>query len=469
MESTSKDTLSRFDSIRDGIRLIWRRSQFEGLLKTIQDGNSTLRKLLTNGVDREVEVARQSQSRGRYFELARQCSKSVLYALESSISCPCRPAHSLNLKLPSLSSYPIPEDDDQGIIKGIIFEVAFVFAAMDKKGKGNLPRWKGLDLRTHAWEQKMLLRAGPIPASVHQATRPNSKGLKTTLASQDRNMSAKRRKQTHVSSSADQIMELDSMPFHPRQPQITDLCSDLDRACKNSSRIECYGIITSDSPLNRHEFIVNPGHHDANPNGWSGETLEDLLELQSQQSTGWNYRNRHIFAAKVSSSVLQLSGSQWLPDVLSNADITFLEQSDGFTFENPFLTKRLQLQASETPGAQTTWPATCIRQRLIFSLGIVLLEVALGRTLYSMNRNPGSPISLRGRNLLAEHGIARDHFDDVALIMGAEYAQAVKICINCQFMSPVLDLEDDGFRHEVYSKVVALLENSARISAMPWK
>jgi hypothetical protein len=35
---------------------------------------------------------------------------------------------------------------------------------------------------------------------------------------------------------------------------------------------------------------------------------------------------------------------------------------------------------------------------------------------------------------------------------------AVRHCIKCEFMSPSFDLAQEEFRHEVYGKVVALLE-----------
>lgn len=382
-------------------------------------------------------MARHSQARGRYLGLARQCSSNALSALETSISCDCRSKHSLNLKLPLLCSYPTPTDEDQDIVSAVIFEVAFASASLDGVGAPTMPRWKELEIQTHVWEQKKLPRA-------------------ETLS-----------KTNFKTSSTNNNTGLSPSTLSPEPSEITNLCGEIDAACKVASQVGCYGLIKADSPLIKHLFRVNSGRHNLEVSSWSGKSLESMLTSTTRDLVRREYRNKHILAVKLASSVLQFSESRWLPEFLTSADIVFMEKADASFFEHPFVIKRLQ--TDKIAYRRTTERTSGLPHELLFSLGIVLLEVALDQSLDSLRLEPELLSTTAKRDLLTDYELAIKHLNRVEQTMGTHYSQAVRHCLKCEFMSPVLDLGQDEFREEVYRKVVAPLEENVSGLNMKFK
>ncbi|KAF7531685.1 hypothetical protein G7054_g8633 [Neopestalotiopsis clavispora] len=429
------------------LKLYRKKDQIRELRKIIENGNSTLTKLLATNVDQEVEAARQSQSRGRYLKLTQQCSSNALTALESSIRCQCRGRHSLNLKLPLLSTYPTPADDDEDIVNGVIFEVIFADAYQRRN-------WS-LELHTYNWEQQKLIRAEPLPTLDKISTEKNKQTAESGISA-----------------------------FSPEMMEITNLCHEIDSVRKKVSQIECYGLIKAESPLCHHSFRVISERRISGSSNWSAKSLETLLSSESENMPGWRFRHKQILAAKVASGVLQFSESGWLPDLLTSGYIEFMDQMDSSLFEHPFMNKPL-FSTDRVTHQNAAKTASGIPHELLFSLGVVLLEVALGKSLHFLRRpqNSGNlsyvavgniPPAFRiafaaYRDLLADYELAIKHLNEVEQAMGMHYAQAVRHCLKCEFMSPVLDLGQDEFREEVYRKVVAPLEENVSGLNMKFK
>lgn len=408
-------------------------------------------------------MARLSRSRDRYLNLARHCSRSVLNALESSISCPCRSTHSLNLALPLLPSYALPGDSDQDIIKDVSFEVAFTFASVNSKGKATTAPLVGLWLQTHTWEQKLLQRAKVLPGVVEQSSKRKGVFPRNAPMGADRVENPKKQKQHHP--NLDVSTEPGTSTAQHSTQDITNLCNQINVPRDITAPIQCYGLVTSDSPLNKHTFRVSPSNHSYESSGWAKISLGALLDCGPYEEHMLDFRRKHILAAKLASSILQLSHSQWLPDTLTSADITFMGESGQRLPEYPFIKKRLRDNKGKIQ--DVTKASLAIRSPLTFSLGIVLLETALGRSIDSLRADTRPTFFRKAEiSLLDDYEAAVQYLDQVERESGPYYAQAVRNCIKCNFMSEKLDLEDDEFRNEVYDKVVALLERNAK--ALPW-
>ncbi|KAI0153513.1 hypothetical protein BJ166DRAFT_358957 [Pestalotiopsis sp. NC0098] len=442
-----------------GLKFSLPRSRFKKVLETIKTKNDTLQKLLNTSIDQELQVARMSQSRGRYLKLARQSSRSVLNALETSISCPCRSTHSLNLELPLLATYPIPGDTDQDIVNGVSFEVAFTFATVNSHGKATPAPLVGLELQTHTWEQKALQRAQLLPSVIEQSSKRKGSLPRNATLNTYRDENPKKQKQHHPNLGFS--TDLGTLTLQHSPQKITNLCKEINIPRGITAPTQSYGLVTSDSPFNKHTFWVGPSNHSYDSSCWAKISLGSLLDCGPHEEYMLDFRRKHILAAKLASSILQLSHSQWLPDTLTSADITFMGESGQRLPEYPFVTKRLRDNKGKTQ--DITKASLAIRSPLTFSLGIVLLETALGRSIDSL-RAGTRPSFLRKAeiSLLDDYETAVKHLDQVEREIGPYYAQAVRNCIKCNFMSEKLDLEDDEFRNEVYDKVVALLERNAK-------
>jgi hypothetical protein len=441
------------------IRYIIRRSQFEGLLKTLADGNATLTKLLNTGIDHAVEDSRQSQSRDRALKLTRQSSQSAFYALVSSISCSCRNGHNLGLKLPHSSmDYPTPVDSDVDIVKNTTFEVTFALDSAKSNGKSTASNWEGLQLHTHNWDPKQLSNP-EVPLIKTEPKEEDETKLSWLKLGRHQNTNANAQRQSVQSTSCSAVIqEPHTLKTEHGLKAITNLCHELYQFRNGAPRVDSYGLITSDSSLSKHIFRVVPSSFSKTLSTRFDNTLEALLQSQSGQLPKIRFRHKHILAAALVSSVLQISSSQWFPDLLTSADIIFMDQSGECLLEHPFIQKRL---ADSKQAIQDTKQAgSAIPHRSVLSVGIVLLEVALGRALNTSGRTTSSPNVKTDSDLLTDYETAIQLLDQVEKEVGPNYGQAVRRCIKGEFMSPNLDLEDDDFRTEFYNKVVALLEQN---------
>lgn len=414
--------------VLERLRFMIRRSQFEGLLKTLEDGNTTLTKLLDIGSNRELEVARLDSARDRVLEVVRQSSKSVFEALVSSVSCECRGTHSLNLSLPLSSFFPTPEDTQSDIVDQISFRAAFETIVASRDEQMTLPFWQGLELRTVKWEQN---KSPPTKMKAPPVT------VKKTTGPRNWNRS-------------------------PGPSEITDFCRKVAKWCgANVSPFESYGLVTSQSPLSKHTFRVDLINEIHEP--WSGNSLETMLANHTNRipEMRFSFRQKQILAAKIASSILQLSDSQWLPSFLTSADITFIDHDFSDSPEHPYVTRRLK----EVGVCQDTMRTTSniMRHPLTFSLGVVLIEVALGKKFDSIRQKSTFSSPTTDEIFLADYETATRQFEQVERAVGSNYADAVRSCINCEFVSPRLDLEESAFRSEVYGKVVAPLEKGTHV------
>ncbi|KAL3294346.1 hypothetical protein RB213_005245 [Colletotrichum asianum] len=96
----------------------------------------------------------------------------------------------------------------------------------------------------------------------------------------------------------------------------------------------------------------------------------------------------------------------------------------------------------------------------LLALGILLLELNLGRTIESLRIQyetppPGAP-RLMYDSMTAQRLLQERQMDSL------NYKSAVQRCIWGEFARQKLDLNDEDFRQEIYEKVVALLETDLK-------
>jgi hypothetical protein len=106
-------------------------------------------------------------------------------------------------------------------------------------------------------------------------------------------------------------------------------------------------------------------------------SLREILE-QKDNSIHLPYRGRLHIAVVASSSILQLHGNSWLPDTLTSSDIFFLKKQDYPIYCRPFLMRSNSTAARK--GKETSPP---FYNPALWSLGVLLIELILGRTLAS--------------------------------------------------------------------------------------
>lgn len=177
-------------------------------------------------------------------------------------------------------------------------------------------------------------------------------------------------------------------------------------------------------------------------------------------------KDRLAVAAAVTWAVLFLSGTPWLEQSrLRKENIElYIEHLDSLgrmkpssfcfshMFESPHVVA-LDLQAGDVHQSEH------IRHKTLFSLGILLIELALN-TSFDTLRQEAQVGSSGGKISLADdYAIANEVIENqvLELEVGESYANAVQRCLQCQFLgrSSTHDFSHASFRRQFYAGVVA--------------
>ena len=160
----------------------------------------------------------------------------------------------------------------------------------------------------------------------------------------------------------------------------------------------------------------------------------------------------------VASCVLRFSKTPWLADKWTKEDILIAQQESQDLKERVFLSKAFpDSPQAQLSGEQTEFPG--LRNQTLFMLGIVLIELCLGKPLAAL-RAPTDPLDGDGKpNVLTDWCTSTRLLPDVAQEAGNRYCDAVRRCIYCDFDQRVTSLDNESFKQAVYNGVVAPLED----------
>ncbi|KAH6651253.1 hypothetical protein F5144DRAFT_558928 [Chaetomium tenue] len=157
-------------------------------------------------------------------------------------------------------------------------------------------------------------------------------------------------------------------------------------------------------------------------------------------------------AIAISSSVLQLYGTPWLPHIFSSRDIFFLLTQQALlpsaSYGDPVVIPDLHHRESQPTKAYKG----LLPRPTLLSLGCLLMEVFLWKPLNS-GRVPATSIGDRGRDLMADYKVARTLLKEVPW----EYRSVVADCLGGPLHWGEDESSEDFFRH-VYLRVVSPLQ-----------
>jgi hypothetical protein len=231
---------------------------------------------------------------------------------------------------------------------------------------------------------------------------------------------------------------------------INDICSAVEAANNDDKQIglaidEAKALWETENPPGGISSFSNPS--------LSLEALFPVLAPFANKK--WLIRERLILAVISAYSALQLHESPWLQSGLSSNQLFFSEHGAQFsaaaaragnTLGQPYI-------SSDVWGTPQTLPMTSQfhRNTSLLSLGIVLLELHLNRSVQSSNTDLAA-LKLQAMDLLQEH------YDDYS--MSPCYYEAVRFCL---FPKPdpstrLIKFSDQAFREIYYRNVILPLE-----------
>lgn len=435
-----------------------RRSQYEDLLSKIREGVSNLENLTDRNID--LEPARIVRSYGKTLVMLQDMSRSLYRALKSSLGCICE--HQIGLWLESRKLRFIPGDDEGGCMKGTEFKLALSYGSDAGNEPGQVPErrreWEEIRVKpSQGAKTRRLPAENPVPPQ--QPKKGKGKKSVSFAGPMISSTSTTTLTQTETQPSATSIhmpiasltMEMASLGMVSMGVTL-DLCQKIKKAQKQA-QLDYYGMIVDRSPPNPREYTVHPAptlEHD-DMHQWSVISLREILE-QKSAFPHLSYRDRLQLAVVISSSVLQLQGSPWLPDALTSCDICFVRKQGRLAYNHPFIINRLP--STELGPRNDETAMLPIGNPMLTSLGILLIELILGKTLASLRTLEEA--SLAEETPLADYVTAQRVSRRIKMV-SLNYGTAVSRCISGDWnRDGSLDMED--LCQDVYSGVVALLE-----------
>ncbi|KAL9611925.1 MAG: hypothetical protein Q9167_003448 [Letrouitia subvulpina] len=235
--------------------------------------------------------------------------------------------------------------------------------------------------------------------------------------------------------------------------RINNLCSALGAADRPHPDVAVGCLV--------HETQRYSLHAIAKPCALSPKDIISLYDvLRHGQQTGneykaaqllpqWSRKYRLQLAVILASTVLQLHTTPWLNEQWGGEHILFRHGST----EAPYVSKIFSSQdAEQTESASSSHPSP-IRNKSIFCLGVLLLELSRNKPLkYFITENDPPQFT--------DFWVARRVVEGLGDEEGINYLSATRACINCDFGGRIskLSLDNDEFRQAVYKDVIVPLE-----------
>ena len=458
--------------IRRGVFTL-KRSRYDDLLSTIRSGVSNLENLTNRNIN--LESDRRVQSQGRLFKILRDMASGLYRALRASFGCSC--AHQVGLELQRPSPTVTPNDDDDDIMKMLCLKLAISYSFTALSSGSTALNWQ---------EIAITAASPPLPPAVDAnraaATLPTVplKSKAKPRVSFARFQSTSPTSSTTTATGTLTIPARSEFELHTLLPSLTacvantvafssigvvlDFCEKLRQSQKQAAGAP-YGTLVDQHPPTPRSYSVSPTSNAEDSGTWSVVSLRDILEHKTRFPP-LSYRERLRLAVVISSSVLQLHGTPWFPTALSTRHIFFIGKTnppDLTMYQHPVVLRHIPEDQTTPPAADQTGTALAGRDPTLLSLGYVLIEVILGRTLDSagglMARADGG-----GDDPMSRYVAAQGLMEEVRL-KSTNYWAAVARCVDDgELHARGCGLEDGELCQSVYARVVALLEEDLKNS-----
>lgn len=439
-------------------KLTLSRSAYQDLLSKMKECNRAISTLTEQS--RQLMPTRQSRSRIDRFQAIRDCAKEVYKAFCSSFSCSCV-SHSINWQL------DVPHDSTGAPFR--VITATECFAGINGESKCS-EGYRELELRSTEeknMEKKRELALLPgagkkAKKTLRFADHPvysNSSVLQFDIAQSSFSST------TTLTQSSTSTLVITKDPSDPAEDklsdiQIEDLCRQLSLS-NFEEKTKYIGYLSAESQRRCEVFALQSWQvPEGKPLALSLASL--LAQSRTSSYTPLSLHDRLQLSKSIATGVLQLYNSPLLPSTWTKHDITFLQRSDK-PYRKSYIRKSIGEESSSS-GKRKALPY--IPNPTIFSLGILLIEICLARTLDDLRTldDCASDVEMTNPTTATDFATAIRLLDNDRILVesGEPYADAVRRCIRCNFEPPKTDLENESFRQAVYSGVVVPLEEQVK-------
>ncbi|KAK6499477.1 hypothetical protein TWF506_004107 [Arthrobotrys conoides] len=189
------------------------------------------------------------------------------------------------------------------------------------------------------------------------------------------------------------------------------------------------------------------------------DSLKDLL-YSIRTGPAWRSgvftpRERALVALNMAYAVLQFHSTAWLQEDWSIKDVFVRqENSRASQITTIYLSRKFDRLRSAPARRNMPW----IRNEIIYSLGLALLEIIYCQPISSMvqqtNYGAGPGLIDPSTEFVVAGELARDLSLERRGMVSASFAAVTRICLWCDFQDPTNDLSDPKFRQRFYAMVI---------------
>lgn len=451
--------------------------EHEALILRVKRANGSLSDLVKNSLALELPRSHRKNQKASFRDV-RDCAQRLHTALRSRWPCSCSVAHHAELRLERRVWDQPPS-----------FRVTFPITVTPSDAVPS--RWHETEIKSSsstAIDTSAMTCNGnlcdafidtePVSSSTiitnSTTINPISTPRKSSLATLQDRFKSKERKRvgfaavtTGVQVANLHFADVKAAQSHAEVKQqakhIDDLCSILRHTNEGSANSllgqfahdQCQYEMVSISQQVRsendtttfHDMLLN--HQQEAPSPGDNDTSPSTSSLSGYTSR-LTRKARLQLAVILASTTLQLHTTPWLDSDWSGKDVLFRQGS----FDSPYISHAF-MKSEQPPSMhnslQPQWGP--VRNLTIFRLGILLLELSLGKPLGTWKSNEPEE---RYQDFVRASKL-------VGALMNEEsqsYIGATQACIYGNFGSKAkdLNLEDDAFRRAVYEDVVLPLE-----------
>lgn len=393
-----------------------------------------------------LEPKRQARSQGRFSRLVREMSRGIHRAICRSLRC--QGPHHVALQLESRPAKVFPEDSDEDILQRISFALG-----LSSSHTTNEAVWEEVTLRLVAEKHPAVPKSPPRFTKPKRSVRFNTSSTTTNASNQGAS--------TTLLKSIFNALTLNVPDATINVPEIKDLCKLVHQA-QQQQTVRCEGRI-SEAPGG----AKKPRNYDITPRKcakpgscWTLIPLSEVLENKGGKYPALSYVDKLRLAWIISSSVIQLQETPWIPSLVSMRDIYFISRADTLSYQDVFVMSRIP----DITVANNKGGLMGVQNLALVALGILLVELKAGQPMSAL-RPAVMPPSLPP--VWIDYDNALKQLDKVSISNASlNYDTAVKRCLRCDFHQHQWSFDDEKFRQYVYDEVVANLEQDLRFATL---
>lgn len=393
-----------------------------------------------------LEPKRQANSQGRFSRLVREMSRGIHGAIRRSLRC--QGPHNVALQLESRAAKVLPEDSDEDILQRISFALGLSSSHTSEAV------WEEVILRLAAEKHPTSPKSPQCLSTPKRSVRFSASSTTTTISNQGAS--------TTLLETTFNTLTLGA-PYSPiNVPEIEDLCK-LIHGVQQQQNARCEGRISEapDAAQKPRNFDITPRKRAQLDNCWILIPLSEVLEDQEGKYPSLSYLDKLRLAWIISSSVIQLQETPWIPSLVSMRDIYFISREDSLSYQDVFVTSRMP---DTTVANQNMGTTMGVQNLALVALGILLVELKTGQPMSAL-RPPVMPSSLP--HIWIDYDNALKQLDKVSISNASlNYDTAVRRCLRCEFHQHHWSFDDEKFRQYVYDEVVTNLEQDLRFATL---